>query len=509
MRQFSSYNAANLLTLFLGAKAAAESTWPQQTFRSTSIQAPYLNVTKNGKTELGNLFFSPSSSSMEWSYPAIYSDDGQLVWQGPNANTSAYQPQMLDGEPVLAYWQGANYLGYGFGAISILNASYQEIHRITLPGTDDQHFVTTADPETFPSYIDIHESQITSDGTILVTAVNVTQCDLSPIGGPKDGWVQDGLFYEIDIKTNKVLFRWSTVEHLSEIPLTNTELPLLGSGTSKSDPYEYPHLNSVAKYGDSYLLSSRFMCSIFLLDKHGNVTWHLHGQKGASFTLLPGSSFCYQHDPRFINYSPNATSLTLHLHNNENANVFTSPTTITTGLTLTLDMQNHTATAVRKLWNPDAPLFAVSQGGFQPLPNGHVLLQHGAMPVIEEYDENGALVMTARFGFDESTQSYRGYRFREWVGKPTTRPEAVACREGGSVVVYVSWNGATDVRGWKVRMGSELGVVGDVREKNGFETRIVLDGVVGKDGEKVVVQAVGGVGDGVQSGVVKVGEGCS
>ncbi|GKZ73307.1 hypothetical protein AnigIFM50267_009990 [Aspergillus niger] len=490
MRQFSSYNAANLLTFFLGAKAAAESTWPQQTFRSTSIQAPYLNVTKNGKTELGHLFFSPSSSTMEWSYPAIYSDDGQLVWQGPNANTSAYQPQMLDGEPVLAYWQGANYQGYGFGAISILNASYQEIHRITLPGTE-QHFIT-------------------SDGTILVTAVNVTQFDLSPIGGPKDGWVQDGLFYEIDIKTNKVLFRWSTVEHLSEIPLTDTELPLLGSGTSKSDPYEYPHLNSVAKYGDSYLLSSRFLCSIFLLDKNGNVTWQLHGQKGASFTLTPGSSFCYQHDPRFVNYSPNATSLTLHLHNNENANVFTSPTTITTGLTLTLDMQNRTVTPVRKLWNSDAPLFAVSQGSFQPLPNGHVLLQHGAMPVLEEYDENGALVMNARFGFDESTQSYRGYRFREWVGKPTTRPEAVACREGGSdaVVVYVSWNGATDVRGWKVRMGDELAVVGDVRDKNGFETRIVLEGVEGRDGEKVVVQAVGGVGDGVQSSVVKVGEGC-
>lgn len=173
-------------------------------------------------------------------------------------------------------------------------------------------------------------------------------------------------------------------------------------------------------------------------------------------------------------------------------------------------MQNHTVTPVRKLWNSDAPLFAVSQGSFQPLPNGHVLLQHGAMPVLEEYDENGALVMNARFGFDESTQSYRGYRFREWVGKPTTRPEAVACREGGSdaVVVYVSWNGATDVRGWKVRMGDELAVVGNVRDKNGFETRIVLEGVEGRDGEKVVVQAVGGVGDGVQSSVVKVGERC-
>lgn len=266
-----------LSLLLAGATTAwSQTSWPMQTYRSTDLQAPYMNVTKLGKTEPGHLFISPSYGSHTHSNPAIYDDDGELVWLGPMVNTSAYQPQILNGEPVLAYWTGANIKGFGFGVITILNSSYDEIHRVSLPSTDEHPFVTSLDPETFDSYIDIHESQFTEDGTILVTAVNVTQMDLSPVGGPVDGWVQDGLFYEIDVETNEVLFRWSAVEHLSQMPLSYSELPIEGTGASKSDPYEYPHLNSVAKYGDSYLISSRYMCTIFMVDKNGDVTWRLH-----------------------------------------------------------------------------------------------------------------------------------------------------------------------------------------------------------------------------------------
>ncbi|KAB8205222.1 ASST-domain-containing protein [Aspergillus parasiticus] len=492
----------NLFTLLLGAvesSAQPSTQWPQQTFKSTPLEAPYLNVTKNGKTELGYLFFSPSNSN--WSYPTIYQDDGQLVWRGPLVNTSAEQPQMLNGEPVLAYWNGANIKGFGFGSISILNSSYDEIYKVTLPGTEEK-FVTVLDPVTYPSYIDIHESQITDQGTILVTAVNVTQMDLSSIGGPKDGWVQDGLFYEIDIKTNDVLFRWSTVEHLSEIPLSNNELPLEGKGTNKTTPYEYPHLNSVAKYGDSYLISSRFMCSFFFIDKNGNVTWHLHGQKGGDFTLTPGTSFCYQHDPRFE--SQTEDKITIHFHNNENAD-FTSETVMTTGMTIALDMKTKIVTLVDKLWDAEQPVYAESQGSYQNLTNGHVLMQHGAVPKLEEYDENGALVMRAWFGYHGGTKTYRGYRF-PWVGKPRTKPDVAACSSEGKMVVYVSWNGATDVQEWKVLGGSEEGKMKKVTmvPRNGFETRIAVDEVV----EKVVVEAVGGVGDGRRSEVVTVGQSC-
>lgn len=249
--------------------------WPLQSFKSTPVQAPYMNVTKNGQTELGYLFISPHDMLRETGYPMIYDDDGQLVWRGAQMNISAYQPQMLDGEPVLAYWNGYLFPGFGYGGISIVNSSYDEIYRVTLPGKDHK-FLTVADPQTFESYIDIHESQITDQGTMLVTAVNNTQMDLRSLGGPEDGWVQDGLFYEIDIKTNEVLFRWSTVEHVSELPFSDIVLPLNGEGENGTEPFEYPHLNSVAKYGDSYLVSSRYMCSLFFIDKNGNVTWNLH-----------------------------------------------------------------------------------------------------------------------------------------------------------------------------------------------------------------------------------------
>jgi hypothetical protein len=51
-------------------------------------------------------------------------DDGQLVWQGVNGNSTALQPQMLNGEPVIAYWEGFTGSGFGFGNISIMNSSY-------------------------------------------------------------------------------------------------------------------------------------------------------------------------------------------------------------------------------------------------------------------------------------------------------------------------------------------------------------------------------------------------
>lgn len=269
------------LTLLAGivGVTTAQTLWPLQTYKSSSIETPYLNVTKMGQTEPGHLFISPHDILRGTGYPTIYSDDGQLVWQGQEGNYSALQPQKLNGESVIVYWEGFVAEGFGFGHISILNSSYDEIHRVTVD-CKAENFVTSYGSEFFSSCIDIHESQLTDNGTILVTAVNVTQADLSSVGGPKDGWIQDGLVYEIDIKTNEILFRWSAYEHINELPMSNDIAPLgatgAGSGANQTDPWGYPHLNSIAKYGDSYLVSSRYMCSLFFLAPNGTITWHLH-----------------------------------------------------------------------------------------------------------------------------------------------------------------------------------------------------------------------------------------
>jgi hypothetical protein len=249
-----------------------------------------MNVTKMGQTEPGYLFFTPKDAIRNSGHPTIYSDDGQLVWQGPNASYSALQPQMLDGEPVIALWTGYAGKGFGWGHISVLNSSYDEIHRVTL-NCKEHNFVTGLEPMEFDSCIDIHESQFTDNGTILVTAVNVTQADLSSVGGPKDGWIQDGLIYEIDIKTNEIVFRWSAHEHPDEAPLSDVYAPLGGSGVNKTDPYGYPHLNAVYKYGDDYLVSSRYMCSVFFIASDGTLNWHLH----VSFNWLRQSADSQSH----------------------------------------------------------------------------------------------------------------------------------------------------------------------------------------------------------------------
>lgn len=179
---------------------------------------------------------------------------------------------------------------------------------------------------------------------------------------------------------------------------------------------------------------------------------------------------------------------------------------------MVLDVNLHDTKQValkRRMWDAGEPVFAQSQGSYQSLgANGHVLQGHGAIPKIEEYDENGTIVMRARFGFDNTMQSYRAYRY-PWVGRPSTKPDVVACPVDDtednekSVAVYVSWNGATDVQSWKVYLGAQ---VMKTAMRNGFETRILIDGLCSN--ECVVAEAVGGVGNGTRSASVTVGKGC-
>ena len=47
--------------------------------------------------------------------------------------------------------------------------------------------------------------------------------DLSPVGGPGDGQVFDGVVEEIDVATGGVLFEWHSLDH---VPLTESHAPV-------------------------------------------------------------------------------------------------------------------------------------------------------------------------------------------------------------------------------------------------------------------------------------------
>lgn len=194
--------------------------------------------------------------------------------------------------------------------------------------------------------------------------------------------------------------------------------------------------------------------------------------------------------------------MTLALHNNDNAD-FSAHTSLTTGLLLEVELQGSKQVNLkRRTWDADEPVYANSQGSYQSLSNGHILQDHGATPKIEEYDENGTIVMRARFGYDNTMQTYRVYRY-PWIGHPLTKPDVAACVSHNKTTVHVSWNGATDVMSWKVYSGSE---VKQTALRNGFETTIQVDGLAG--GDEIIVEAIGGVGDGTRSDSVKVVQRC-
>ena len=47
---------------------------------------------------------------------------------------------------------------------------------------------------------DLHEFQLTPQGTALITAYDPIHCNLSAVGGPADGAVTDGVLQEIDVQ---------------------------------------------------------------------------------------------------------------------------------------------------------------------------------------------------------------------------------------------------------------------------------------------------------------------
>lgn len=199
------------------------------------------------------------------------------------------------------------------------------------------------------------------------------------------------------------------------------------------------------------------------------------GQDGGDFTLPSDAQFCYQHDARIVNMT--SDNVVLHLHDNANS-YWANGTTPTSGLLLSIDLTTKEVTKLARYQNPADPLFAISQGSYEALANGHVFMGHGYLPIMEEFDQNGNCVETVQFGVAGTTSSYRGFRY-EWEGQPKTAPAVAGCIDdsSNSVKLYVSWNGATQVQEWEV-YATYYHSTGqqqvECTAKTGFETTITV-----------------------------------
>jgi hypothetical protein len=391
---------------------------------------------------------------------------GEPVWvHNTDVGTYGFRAQTYRGQPVLTYWEG-NSTSYGHGDVVVLDSSYTEIARVTTGGSVGPH------------QADMHESQITPQGTMLLTSYPAVQADLSSIGGPADGWVLDGVAQEVDIATGQVLFEWRALDH---VPISATYQVRAADEGTRDKPFDFFHLNSVQPDGKGHLLlSARHTHTVYEVDRvTGDVDWQLGG-KQSDFTFGPGATFAWQHDAR------RQDDGTITLFDNER-----DPTS-SRGLRLAIDTTAMTATMVAQYLPPRARL-STTQGNVDVQGDGQVLVGWGSQPFYSRYAADGTLLEDMTFG---AGTSYRAYLAR-WTGHPRRPPDVVIADD----VVSVSWNGATEVAGWRVVTGSDAddATVVASSSRAGFETQIAVPPL----GPYVAVQAVDASGDVIGTGVPK------
>ncbi len=403
-------------------------------------------------TAQGLIFLSPSQGPSQYG-PMIVDNKGEVVWFHPlkpsvgvatNVQVNQYQ-----GQPVMSWWEGPIIIpgGYGKGEYVMIDSSYTEIMRVQagngLSG-------------------DLHEFQITPEGTALLTAYETVSADLSSIGGSKNGTLLNSHFQEIDIASGSVLFDWDARQHIS---LSESYLPA-SSAVANNGLYDFFHINSVQRDVDgNYIISGRHTWTVYKIARAtGEVMWRLNG-KLSDFAMGQHSQFAFQHDAR--------------LHGSSTMTVFDDgggPPNVSShsrGLELSLDFKNMSARLVREFL-PSPEFLATSQGSVQVLPNGNVFVGWGAEPYWSEYSRDGRMLFNAQF--EPGGVSYRAYRF-EWVGKPADVPAIRAKRKDrGTVDLYVSWNGSTEVQTWNLLAGSSPSglVKAATSDRDGFETKFTL-----------------------------------
>lgn len=392
--------------------------------------------------------------------PLILDGSGNPVWQRsmpPGEVAMGFRAQTYRGRPVLTWWQGnlqPNGIGHGVGVI--VGSDYRTV-AVIRPARGLR--------------LDPHELQITPRGTVLFIVVRRVRGDLSAYGGQRRGTVLDPVVQEESIRSRRVVWRWDVLRHLSL-----RESYTRPSGDAPWDAY---HLNAIdVNPAGDLLVSSRNTATVYALSRRtGGILWRLGGKR-SSFRPDSGVRFAGQHDARF------GPGDTITLFDNEAVTAITGNQS--RGLVIALDKVHRRAHLVRAYEHPNPPLRAGSQGNLQPLPNGDVLVGWGAVGYISEFDARGRLVFDARFpGQDES---YRALRL-PWTGHPTQRPRVAARLRGRTTEVFASWNGATDVTGWRVLCGSRPGALKPTTAapRTSFETVIA----VRRCGRFLAVRALG------------------
>ncbi|KAI9815742.1 MAG: hypothetical protein M1827_002138 [Pycnora praestabilis] len=426
---------------FVTVAFADNYTNPTSTYQSRpDLAAPALNISLNEASLVspGYIFLAPYQISQ--SGPYIYDNGGNLVWSGFGvsgaANAHDFYVCDYHGSSNLCFFSGNQLEGYARGHGVVMDSTYKTITSVQSGGGQG------------PS--DQHEFKVINDGeSALVTIYTAVHYDLSAYnitGG--QGWIEEGVFQDINITNGDVLFEWKSLDHVdpsaSLVALNSTMVS--GNGLTASTAWDYFHINAVDKNAEGdYLVSSRHTSCVYKISSvDGSVTWRLGGID-STFTL-EGFNFSSQHDARFV--SENSTMIVISLFDNASDGTNTTAA-YSSGMVIAIDNATNTAKLINQYIAPDGGLLSTSQGNTQILPNTNVFLGWGDNDNITEHTADGTPVFAATFAFTGALQ-YRSFKFN-WTATPIDTPAlyTYAKTTSASTVFYVSWNGATEVDIWR------------------------------------------------------------
>lgn len=365
---------------------------------------------------------------------------------------------------------------------------------------------------------DLHEFTITPQGTALLTIYQSYVVRQPGIFRLKDTvFIWDCLVLEVDLTTKEPLFQWRASDHHA---LNETYHPIGGTGFSPEHPWDWYHINSVQKDElGNYLVSARYTSTItYINGTSGDIIWVLGGKRNSFQDLSDGqaTNTAYQHLARLHSLTEFPALLAKEIEAqgpNKNKDGVTKQLLTTfdngadgeksdrpaRGALIELTYPTHggaqgsslvplTARLVQSYSHPDH-IIALSQGSMQLIPTSNgsdpkVLLGFGYIGVWTEFSADGKVLCDNRFSTTRSwgqghVQSYQVLK-APWVGKPSSTPSVA--RGSGSASnpsVFVSWNGATEVRSWKLQTSEEHADMDDKKwtdiaetERTGFETKI-------------------------------------
>lgn len=382
----------------------------------------------------------------------IIGPEGDLVWYKPLSDHGSpslrgfnLRVQQFRGHPVLTWYEGPVVAGHGDGHYIIADTSYRQI--ATVAATNGMMG-------------DLHDFFLTDRGTAIFTVYGTGTADLSGLGGAREGAYYYGEVQEVDVASGKLLFSWRSDHHV-EFNESYSTLP-----TNTAAVWDYFHINSIGidPSDDNLVVSSRNCWTIYKLNrKTGTVMWRLGGKRN-DFSMGPDTHFAYQH--HVTPYSGGIYTI----FDNESSPLVRPPSR---ALVLQVDeVQRHATLAHQFHHSP--PVTSGSSGTVQILPDGHTFVGWGTSTYFTEYAPSGRVLFDGHLT-GAGLVSYRAFK-QPWSAQPSEPPAVAVERSRHTTIVYVTWNGATEVTHWRVLAAESAGGLQVVATtpKSGFETRIVL-----------------------------------